>query len=93
MTRVIVYSVGNTHTVYLQITEEEAARRWEKVRAGRAPLEIAYELSHNLKVERHVINCTDSFQIWGNAANELNDIVGTLLSNMGRFGADDDMPR
>jgi hypothetical protein len=87
MNRAIVYTVGHTHTIYINLSDEEAEKRWQQARDARAELEIMYEEESGHTVERQVTEFQDSFQIWGNAAQELQDITQALIGSLGaQFG-------
>lgn len=80
--RAIIYSVGHTHNIYLDLTDEEAERRWKEVRENRTQTEVAYEEASEHKVERGVVEFDDEFQIWGDAGLEMNSIANALMAQM-----------
>lgn len=85
--RAIIYSVGHTHSIYLNLTDEEAERRWQEARAQRSTPEIAYEEAQGYTVERGVVEFQDEFQIWGDMGKEMNVIAQSLLTQMSaKFG-------
>lgn len=80
--RAVIYSVGHTHFIYLDLSDEEAERRWQDARANRSTPEIAYEEAQDYKVERGVIEFEDEFQIWGDMGREMNVIAESLMAQL-----------
>ena len=80
----IIYSVGQTHRIYIDVPAEEAARRWELARAGMNGYGLALEHKHGYKVQRNEFQFTDEIEIWGNAGAEFKEITDMLMGNMTR---------
>lgn len=80
----IIYSVGETHRLYINVTPEEAARRWELAREGMNEYELALEEKRGHKVVRNEIQFTDEIEIWGNMAGDFKEITDMLMGDMGR---------
>lgn len=81
--RVITYSVGNSHQLYFNLTDEEAERRWNEQRANRSLLEDMHEKKMGWTVQRSVHeDITDEFFIWGNMGEEINAITQDFLTLM-----------
>lgn len=81
--RVIIYSVGPSHQLYFNLTDEEAESRWREQRANRSLLEDMHEKKMGWTVQRSVEeNIKDEFFIWGNAGDEINAITQDLFSLM-----------
>lgn len=81
--RAIIYTVGRTHSIYLDLSDEEAERRWQKARSERNTMEIAYEEAHEYNVERGVVEFDDEFMIWGDMGQEINSIAQALFAQLG----------
>jgi len=73
----IVYTVGATHYLYINVSKEEAARRWEETRTTRHQFLVEQEAKH--EVVRTVFKFKDEIMIWGNAKDDLDDFVNWLL--------------
>lgn len=86
--RIITYTVGNSHQLYFNLTDEEAERRWNEQRSNRSLLEAMHEEKMGWTVCRSVIeDITDELFIWGNAGEEIAAITQDLFnltSNTGR---------
>ena len=81
--RVIIYSVGQSHQLYFNLTDEEAECRWNEQRANRSLLEDMHEKKMGWTVQRNVYeDIKDEFFIWADAGTELNAITQDLFSLM-----------
>lgn len=76
----IIYTVGRTYSIYLNLSDEEADRRWDKVRSGRNRMEIAYEEKMGYEVRRERIEFEDELMIWGDVGKEVNEMLSMMLS-------------
>ncbi|CAN7663772.1 hypothetical protein LJR129_005226 [Acidovorax sp. LjRoot129] len=71
----IIYTVGQTHRLYIDLTPEEAEKRWQQVRDNMSDGELVLEIEHGYKVQRTVLNFTDTIEIWGNAGDEFQELA------------------
>jgi hypothetical protein len=78
----IIYTIGQTHRIYINVTPEEAARRWQLVRDGMSDSELLLEAKHGYKVVRNAFEFTDEIEIWGNAAQEFQEVADMLLGRL-----------
>lgn len=78
----IIYSVGQTHRIYIDVAPEEAARRWQLVRDGASEYELELERRHGYKVQRNEFQFTDEIEIWGNAGEEFRQITSMLMDDI-----------
>ena len=78
----IIYSVGQTHRIYIDVAPEEAARRWQLVRDGANEYELELERRHGHKVQRSEFQFTDEIEIWGNAGEEFRQITSMLMDDI-----------
>lgn len=85
--RIVIYSVGNSHQLYFNLSDEEAERRWNAQRSNVTELELAHEQKMGWKVVRSVEeNIDDQLFIWGDAGAEINSIVQDLFLVMAKDG-------
>jgi len=82
MNRAIIYTVGDTHQIFLNLSDEEADRRWNKYRDDRNQFEIALEEKKGLEPHRSVVEFEDELLIWGNVVGEVNDMVAMMFQSM-----------
>lgn len=81
--RIIIYSVGTSHQLYFNLTDEEAERRWNDQRANRSMLEDMHEKKMGWTVQREVLDdIKDELFIWGNMGDEVQAITQDLFSLM-----------
>lgn len=78
----IIYSVGQTHRIYIDVAPEEAARRWQLVRDGANEYELELERRQGHKVQRSEFQFTDEIEIWGNAGEEFRQITSMLMDDI-----------
>lgn len=81
----IIYTIGQTHRIYINLTPEEAERRWQLVRDGANEYELALEQKHGYKVQRNEFQFTDEIEIWGNVAQEFQEMTDMLMGDMDRL--------
>lgn len=83
--RAIIYTVGQTHTLYIDLTPEEAQRRWDEKRENMTNGELMLERHRGNKVERREFEFTNEIEIWGNPGEDLQDIAQLFLSGLTTF--------
>lgn len=79
----IIYTIGQTHRIYIDLTPEEAAARWATVRARASDAELVLEAKHGYKEQCNTVQFEDELEIWGDAAKELREISDMFLAGLG----------
>lgn len=80
----IVYSIGSTHRLYINVPEKEAERRWAAVCDAMTEVELRRHAERGERVQRSVVTFTDEIEIWGDAGQELQELAQKMLDDLAR---------
>lgn len=80
----IIYSIGHTHRLYINVPENEADRRWQIVCDSMSSAELQLHAERGERVERSVVAFTDEIEIWSDAGRDMSQIAQMLLGGLRR---------
>lgn len=77
--RAIIYTVGGTHQIFFNLSDEEAEKRWQRYREDMNQFEIELEAKKGLKPSREIVEFEDELLIWGNVNRDIMEMLALVM--------------